>query len=205
VQDSATNKVVENQRKTDAARLRNTDKSDRATTEQVLDPRTRMILFKMLNRGLITEINGCISTGKEANVYHAETEDHRALAVKVFKTSILVFKDRDKYVTGEFRFRRGYCKSNPRKMVKLWAEKEFRNLTRLHAAGIPCPEPIALRLHVLVMTFFGSNGWPAPKLKDAVISEAKARELYHECVLILRNLYHKAHLVHGDFSEYNIL
>jgi serine/threonine-protein kinase RIO1 len=51
-------------------------------------------------------------------------------AIKVFKTSILVFKDRDKYVTGEFRFRRGYCKSNPRKMVRLWAEKEYRNLNR---------------------------------------------------------------------------
>ena len=35
--------------------------------EQVMDPRTRMILFKLLNRGFISEINGCISTGKEVN------------------------------------------------------------------------------------------------------------------------------------------
>lgn len=41
------------------------DKSDRATTEQVLDPRTRLILLKMINRGVISEINGCLSTGKE--------------------------------------------------------------------------------------------------------------------------------------------
>lgn len=41
------------------------DKSDRATNEQVLDPRTRLILFKMIGRGLIHEINGCVSTGKE--------------------------------------------------------------------------------------------------------------------------------------------
>lgn len=41
------------------------DKSDRATVEQVLDPRTRIILFKMLNRNVIYEINGCVSTGKE--------------------------------------------------------------------------------------------------------------------------------------------
>lgn len=34
---------------------------------QVLDPRTRMILFKMLSRGVICEINGCISTGKEVS------------------------------------------------------------------------------------------------------------------------------------------
>lgn len=34
-----------------------------------------------------------------------------------------MFKDRERYVQGEFRFRRGYCSSNPRKMVKMWAEK----------------------------------------------------------------------------------
>ena len=41
------------------------DKSDRATNEQVLDPRTRLILFKMIGRGIIHEVNGCVSTGKE--------------------------------------------------------------------------------------------------------------------------------------------
>ena len=44
------------------------DKSDRATSEQVLDPRTRIILFKMIGRGLIYEVNGCVSTGKEVGV-----------------------------------------------------------------------------------------------------------------------------------------
>lgn len=32
---------------------------------QAIDPRTRMVLFKMLNRGVFHDINGCISTGKE--------------------------------------------------------------------------------------------------------------------------------------------
>lgn len=41
------------------------DKSDRATNEQVLDPRTRLVLFKMLNRGLLEKVEGCVSTGKE--------------------------------------------------------------------------------------------------------------------------------------------
>ncbi len=76
-----------------------------------MDPRTRMILFKLLNRGLVSEIDGCISTGKEANVYHCrkvgddDGDAHtKQLAIKIYKTSILVFKDRDKYVTGEFRY-----------------------------------------------------------------------------------------------------
>lgn len=50
----------------------------------------------MLNSGLFSELNGCVSTGKEANVYQAATEDGKDLAVKIYKTSILTFKDRDR-------------------------------------------------------------------------------------------------------------
>ena len=45
------------------------DKSDRATNEQVLDPRTRIILYKMIGRELIYEVNGCVSTGKEVSAF----------------------------------------------------------------------------------------------------------------------------------------
>ncbi|KAI7906912.1 RIO1 family-domain-containing protein [Cokeromyces recurvatus] len=166
------------------------DKADRATVEQVLDPRTRIILFKMLNRGIFYEINGCISTGKEANVYHAMTEDGQHRAIKVYKTSILTFKDRDRYVTGEFRFRHGYSKSNPRKMVKVWAEKEMRNLRRLQQAGIPSPNALVLRMHVLVMEFLGDkNGWAYPRLKDANIEASRYPALYYQLVKNIRTIF----------------
>lgn len=181
------------------------DRANRATTEQVLDPRTRLMLFKMLSSGLISEINGCVSTGKEANVYHALSPEHGSCAIKVYKTSILVFKDRDRYVNGEFRFRHGYAKSNPRKMVKMWAEKEMRNLKRLEAANIPCPKALHLRNHVLLMTFIGEDGWAAPRLKDAKLSLNRARECYLQCIKIMRSLFHVCHLVHADLSEYNML
>jgi RIO kinase 1 len=71
-------------------------RDDRATSEQVMDPRTRMILFKLLNSKYLSEINGCLSTGKEANVYYAKGGNGQEYAVKIFKTSILVFKDRDR-------------------------------------------------------------------------------------------------------------
>lgn len=203
--NKAANVLIQASKKLENDRLRAKDKADRATVEQVLDPRTRMILFKILNRGVICEINGCISTGKEANVYHATSADGDERAVKVYKTSILTFKDRDRYVTGEFRFRHGYCKHNPRKMVKTWAEKEMRNLMRMHQAGIPCPEPVILRSHVLVMGFIGTDGWPAPLLKDVTLSESKARELYLQCIQIVRNIYWKCRLVHADLSEFNML
>ncbi|KAM4027742.1 serine/threonine-protein kinase RIO1 [Anomaloglossus baeobatrachus] len=203
--DSVMNKITEKSRQKESDQYRVKDKSDRATVEQVLDPRTRMILFKMLTRGVISEINGCISTGKEANVYHASTSNGESRAIKIYKTSILMFKDRDKYVSGEFRFRHGYCKGNPRKMVKTWAEKEMRNLIRLNTAGIPCPEPVMLRSHVLVMGFIGKNDTPAPLLKNVQLSDSKAREIYLDIMHYMRDMYQDARLVHADLSEFNIL
>lgn len=70
---------------------------------KVLDKRTLLVLRRLLQRGVFDRIEGCISTGKEANVYHALTADGGSVAVKVYKTSILVFRDRDRYVSGEFR------------------------------------------------------------------------------------------------------
>ncbi|XP_018534617.1 serine/threonine-protein kinase RIO1 isoform X2 [Lates calcarifer] len=203
--DSVINKVTTMQKQKDADTYRVKDKSDRATVEQVLDPRTRMILFKMLSRGVISEINGCISTGKEANVYHASTSAGESRAIKIYKTSILLFKDRDKYVSGEFRFRHGYCKGNPRKMVRTWAEKEMRNLIRLQTAGIPSPDPLLLRSHVLLMSFIGKDNMPAPLLKNASLSESKARELYLQVLQNMRKMFQDARLVHADLSEFNML
>uniref|UniRef100_A0A2R8ZFU1 Serine/threonine-protein kinase RIO1 n=1 Tax=Pan paniscus TaxID=9597 RepID=A0A2R8ZFU1_PANPA len=160
-------------------RYRIKDKADRATVEQVQ--------FKC------------------ANVYHASTANGESRAIKIYKTSILVFKDRDKYVSGEFRFRHGYCKGNPRKMVKTWAEKEMRNLIRLNTAEIPCPEPIMLRSHVLVMSFIGKDDMPAPLLKNVQLSESKARELYLQVIQYMRRMYQDARLVHADLSEFNML
>nr|XP_043891961.1 serine/threonine-protein kinase RIO1 isoform X2 [Solea senegalensis] len=202
---SVINKVTTMQKQKDAETYRVKDKSDRATVEQVLDPRTRMILFKMLSRGVISEINGCISTGKEANVYHASSPAGGSRAIKIYKTSILQFKDRDKYVSGEFRFRHGYCKGNPRKMVRTWAEKEMRNLIRLQTAGILSPEPLLLRSHVLLMSFIGKDNTPAPLLKNASLTESKARELYLQVLQNMRKMFQDARLVHADLSEFNML
>ncbi|PSR83199.1 RIO1 family-domain-containing protein [Coniella lustricola] len=199
---------------------RDKDKADRATSELVLDQRTRMILLQFINRGVVSEIHGAISTGKEANVYGAVLHPEDAFsspepiqrAIKIYKTAILVFKDREKYITGEHRFKSGADKGNNRKMVKLWAEKEFRNLRRIHAAGIPCPEPISLKLHVLVMDFLGDKrGWAYPRLRDANFGpavqdpEKEWRDLYIQLLGLMRKLYQVCRLVHADLSEYNIL
>ena len=108
-------------------------------------------------------------------------------------------------MSGDFRFRKAYSRSNPRKMVKMWAEKEMRNLARISRAGLHCPAPIAIRDHVLVMQLIGSGGIAAPRLKDARLSADEQLSLYQEAVLLVRRLYQECHLVHADLSEYNLL
>ena len=204
VSSSVNVSVKESEKKLDKDRVRHKDKADRATSEQVLDPRTRTMLNKMLNNSILSTIHGCISTGKEANVYYAtSTEGERA--VKIYKTSILVFKDRDRYVTGEYRFRHGWSKSNPRKMVRLWAEKEMRNLKRLYSAGIPCPLPVALKNHILIMSLIGEEGRAAPRLRNAELNQSQMRDCYSQVVRIMRRMFHECKLIHADLSEYNIL
>ena len=47
-------------------------KKEHSTHEQVLDATTCLMLFKMVYSGLQNEINECVSTGKQAMVYHSE-------------------------------------------------------------------------------------------------------------------------------------
>merc|ERR1719174_701585 len=207
------------EKKADAPRNLGLTRDTRATVEQVLDPRTMLVLGKMMKRGVFAEIHATISTGKEANVYYATGHKPTALlgqlgeylpegadcAVKVYKTSILVFKDRARYVEGEFRFRRGYCKSNPRKMVAMWAEKEMRNLRRMRNAKLPCPIPVEVRQNVLVMQHIGEDGKAAPRLKDADVDTDEWPGLYAQLLRIIRTMFQACKLVHGDLSEYNVL
>jgi len=200
------NSIIRAEKKADAPKNIGLSQDTRATVDQVLDPRTMLVLSKFLKRGLFAEIHGCISTGKEANVYYASASEGKERAVKVYKTSILVFKDRARYVEGEYRFRHGYCKSNPRKMVAQWAEKEMRNLRRLKAAGINCPEVIEVRQNVLVMEYLGRDGEAANKLKDAPgIDPQEWTDLYKQCAMTMRRMMQECRLVHGDLSEYNML
>ncbi|WWC62828.1 uncharacterized protein I303_105426 [Kwoniella dejecticola CBS 10117] len=130
------------------------DKSDRATQDQVLDSRTRLVLAGLVNRNIIGKIERCVSTGKEANVYFAQP----GVAVKIYRTSILNFRSRSNYIVGEQRFRGEYTSSkNPRKMIRVWAEKELRNLRRLVQGGIRAPKVHDCKENVLVMEFLGQG------------------------------------------------
>lgn len=183
------------------------------TSEMGMDQKTRLMLYKLINTNLIIDnIDGIISKGKEAVVLHGEGNCHnedmeipKEIAVKIFSTTLNEFKQRDRYIKDDFRFK-GHMKQNNRNIIQLWCEKEFHNLNRLKKAQIPCPSPIIFKKHILIMSFIGNgHEHPAPKLKDVKLSKADMICAYEEVVDIMKRMYHDARLVHADFSEYNIL
>ena len=117
------------------------------------------------------------------------------VAIKVFKTTLNEFKTRDKYIRDDYRFRDRFGKQNPRKIIHMWAEKELHNLMKMLKNGVRVPEAVLLKKHVLVMSFIGHEGRPAPKLKDAQLSSAEWELAYHDVVETMKTLYDQCHLV----------
>uniref|UniRef100_A0A673FJG4 Serine/threonine-protein kinase RIO3 n=1 Tax=Sinocyclocheilus rhinocerous TaxID=307959 RepID=A0A673FJG4_9TELE len=187
------------------------EKKEYSTAEHAVDPKTRLLMYKMVNAGILENINGCISTGKESVVFHANGGSFEEKIVpeecvlKVFKTTLNEFKNRDKYIKDDYRFKDRFSKLNPRKIIRLWAEKEMHNLTRMKKAGIPCPEVVILKKHILVMSFIGKDHVPAPKLKDATLSSEDMKKAYYQVLNMMQQLYQDCNLVHADLSEYNML
>ncbi|XP_005183146.1 serine/threonine-protein kinase RIO3 [Musca domestica] len=197
-------------------------KDNVATAEMGVDGRTRLILYKLINNLILEQINGIISTGKEAVILHANSDPAfvgpdpenplvmpKECAVKIFKTTLNDFKQRDRYIKDDYRFKGRFNvrfgKQNNFVIINMWAEKEMHNLTRMQSVGINCPEVVMLKKHVLVMSFIGENNKAAPKLKDAILSAAQWIAAYDEVVTAMYKLYNEAKLVHADLSEYNIL
>lgn len=53
---------------------------------------------------------------------------------------------------------------------------------RLQEKGIPCPEVVLLRKHILVMSFIGEDCKPAPELKEAQLSPELMISAYQQCI-----------------------
>ncbi|MCW4005735.1 MAG: serine protein kinase RIO [Candidatus Bathyarchaeota archaeon] len=182
--------------------LRHDFSSERATFEEVFDQATRLVLYRLLNKGILYEVNGVISSGKEARVYWGKTQSGEDLAVKIYLTSSAEFKKgMAMYIEGDKRFKG--VKKDTRSLIYTWAQKEFRNLEEAQAAKIRVPKPIAVESNIVVMEFIGKDGVTAPSLKEQ--PPENPEKVYKTLLTYLKRLYQKAKIVHGDLSEYNMM
>lgn len=178
-------------------RLRH-DSNERKTVEEVFDKATNFALNELMARGELSYLNGVVRAGKEARVYWGVTADGSPRAVKIYLTASAEFKKRMRYVAGDKRFKQ--LPGSVRQMIRLWVQKEYKNLRLAAEAGIRVPEAFAFNENIIVMEFIGNPPAPAP-----VFAEAEVDGLdYKWTMKMIRDLYKKAGLVHADLSEYNV-
>ena len=181
---------------------RRKDSSDRKTGNEIFDKITLETLYKLANQGYIDVLNGAISTGKEANVLTGITDDEKFVAVKIYRIATSAFKKMDYYLKGDPRF--NVKTKNKRKIIYSWVTKEFKNLTRLHTAGVTVPEPITSSNNVLLIEFIGDeDGNPAQPVKNQPPQDPD--DFWNKLLVQLKLFVNEAKLVHGDLSNYNIL
>jgi RIO kinase 1 len=183
-------------------RVRVKRSEDTESLEEVFDKRTIMTVLRMLNTGVLKELHGSVKSGKESKIYHGIDPNGKEVAVKIFLTTSNIFRQgRLKYIRGDPRFKD--IPHDTSSLVEQWALKEYKNLELADQAGIPVPRPLHLAKNVLVLGFIGKDGVPSPVLREVRLQAAG--DWYQKIVEMILQLWDKAHLVHGDLSEYNIM
>jgi RIO kinase 1 len=170
--------------------------------EEVFDRLTVEGIDKLMRRGTIKDIEGVIKAGKEARVYWGIGAEDEELAIKIYYTTTADFrKGMLKYIEGDRRFKR--VRRTPRGIVYTWTQKEYKNLQLADKAGVNGPKPIAFNRNILVMSFIGDDGVPAPLLREIAPEDPSA--FYLKLLGEMKLFYTNGGLVHGDLSEYNIM
>lgn len=184
----------------DSLRTREKDSDVRKTYDEVFDRRALLNLAKLISKGTLVTLDYPVSTGKEANIFHATDGDGLGKAVKIYRVATSTFRNIARYIEGDPRFKG--VKRGTRPTILAWAQKEYKNLGRMHLGGTRVPKPETVLENILVMEYIGDDTRPAPLLREVTIEDPEA--VFAEVVANMRGI-RRAGLVHADLSEYNML
>jgi len=148
----------------------------------------------------IKKVISVIGAGKEATVLLAQEEaTDDLICAKVFRYFTSTIKKRlqgTHHVTKEL-------------MAAIAAKQEFWNLYGLHQVKIPVPKPRYLLNNIMMMDFISieeDSLIPAPLLSDVDICEfGDPEDILYEAIDIIAHVFLDAHMVHGDYSNDNLM
>jgi RIO kinase 1 len=169
------------------------------THNAVFDDHTNRNLFLLAGRGYFEEGSlSPVSMGKEANIFYAKKKDGKKIIIKIYRVNNCDFNRMFDLLKIDPRFPK--LTKNRRKVIYSWAQREYKNLHRARDGGVDVPTPYFIKENILLMEFIGDEN-PAPKLQNNWEVDKK----FMEKVIKNMKLLHKAKLVHGDLSPFNIL
>ncbi len=170
------------------------------TIDDVFDEGTLKNLQQLISQGVISTIENVIATGKEGNVFRAKTHSGENRAVKIYRINTATFRKLEKYIEGDARFKNSG--NSPRERIFTWAQKEYKNLHSMMAAGANVPKPYHVHKNIVVMQYLGWRFRPYPTIRE--LHPKKPEQFLNKLKKSIK-AYRKQKLSHGDLSEYNIL
>lgn len=147
----------------------------------------------LVKAGVIDSFGQSLGVGKEADVYDALSPDGKRIAVKFHRLGRISFR--------QTRRKRGYIREHSTWLFQshVSAEKEFQAMQLVYKNGVSVPEPISQNRHVIAMGMI--EGAELSKYKEI----QKPEKILKEILRNVRKAYLKAHIIHADLSEYNII
>ncbi|MGD6852187.1 MAG: RIO1 family regulatory kinase/ATPase [Candidatus Bathyarchaeia archaeon] len=147
----------------------------------------------LVKADIIRSFGQTLGVGKEADVYDALSPEGKRIAVKFHRLGRISFR--------QTRRKRGYIREHSTWLFQshLAAEKEFQAMKLSYQNGVSVPEPISQNRHVIAMGMI--EGGELAKYKDI----GKPQKVLREILRNIKKAYTKAHIIHADLSEYNII
>ncbi len=152
-----------------------------------------LAINNLVKEGVIDSFGQSLGVGKEADVYDALSSTGKRIAVKFHRLGRISFR--------QTRRKRGYIREHSSWLFQshVAAEKEFEAMKLVYECGVSVPEPISHNRHIIAMGMI--EGAQLSKYRNI----GKAEKVLREILRNVRKAYMKAHIIHSDLSEYNII
>ncbi|MHA1307903.1 MAG: RIO1 family regulatory kinase/ATPase domain-containing protein [Candidatus Heimdallarchaeota archaeon] len=150
-----------------------------------------LVQSELVRVGVITELVAEVNSGKEATIYTAHLKGS-PLIVKAFRQQNTSHNRQKRRKTG-----------NAQARAASYANREYQFLGKAFRNGVRIPTPAMRINNIIIMQFIGEDWTPAPQLRQAVLENPE--EVLDDIIEQLRIMFQYAKIIHGDFSEYNLL
>ncbi|MHA1977463.1 MAG: RIO1 family regulatory kinase/ATPase domain-containing protein [Candidatus Hodarchaeales archaeon] len=155
-------------------------------------------ITQLLESQKVKQIYSVIGGGKEATVLLAEDAKGDLVCAKVFR-----------YYTSTIKKRlRGTIHLLPSDMAMIAAKQEYWNLHAM-VKFTPVPKPRDILKNIVLMDFIPQDPAnpliPAPLIRDVNLLSFDPEEILHTAIDIIAQIFLECRMIHGDFSEHNIM
>jgi RIO kinase 2 len=148
----------------------------------------------LVKAGVLEAFGKPLGVGKEADVYDALNPSGERIAVKFHRLGRISFRQTIRKRSYTAQHSAGWLFQS-----RLAAEKEYKALKLVFPFRVAVPEPIEQNRHVVAMGMI--DGAELADYREI----RKPQRVLKEILNNIRKAYLKAHVIHADLSEYNII